>query len=109
MVRASVPETNDTPLGLDDCECEVRPVKGTKRIVEIVYCPKHAATDDLLAACKAATIGLNELKEQYSESQGDWVLADFLAAATDEGHWMHKVVQAETALGSVIARAGGQS
>ena len=60
MVRASVPETNDTPLGLDDCECEVRPVKGTKRIVEIVPCPKHAAADDLLAACEAVTAWMAE-------------------------------------------------
>jgi hypothetical protein len=35
------------------------------------------------------------LKARYEEELGAWALVDFLGAATDDSHWMHKIAEAE--------------
>ena len=44
---------------------------------------------------KIMRVALDLLKEKFMESEGAWSLVDFMGAATDDSHWMHKVVLAE--------------
>lgn len=52
---------------------------------------------ELVEALGDALDGLKELKARYTEAEGGWIVADFMGAATNESHWMHKVVKAEKA------------
>jgi hypothetical protein len=38
---------------------------------------------------------LDLLKEKLQEAEGAWITVDFLGAALDKSHWMHKIVEAE--------------
>jgi hypothetical protein len=40
-------------------------------------------------------MAMDEVKRRWQESEGSWAVIDFLSAATQESHWMHKIVEAE--------------